>query len=393
MEEVDRTVHHMQDEASNFPDPNDRASQESEFSLELRTRDRERKLLRKITQGLKRLELNDYGWCESLRCGDWHPPTGGATYRHALHRLQNSRRDSRTPDRRMSAGGVPVRGRFAPTPSGPLHFGSLVAAMASRLDAHAHGGEWLLRIDDLDRNREAPDAREAILADLLALGFTWDGPVYNQRERAARYREAVDRLLAANAAFPCACSRRDVAAQSGDDKTIYPGTCRNGIAPGRTAHSVRLRVSDDVLEFNDEWAGCVRQHLMREVGDFVLWRGDDLASYHLATVLDDADAGVTRVVRGADLLDSTPRQIYLQGVLGLPTPVYAHLPLVLEGGRKLGKQTGAPRLDVRRPARTLVAALDFLRQSPPAALADAAVDEVWTWALANWRPAQLAHRS
>ncbi len=282
----------------------------------------------------------------------------------------------------------PVRGRFAPTPSGPLHFGSLVAALASALAARARGGEWLLRIDDADRSREAAGAHDAILFELDGLGFAWDGRVRDQRKRGSRYREAVDRLLAGGEAFPCACSRAAVAAAT-KGGGIYPGTCRGGMPVGGRARSVRLRAPDRMLEFDDAWAGHVRQNLARDVGDFILWRADAIASYHLATVLDDADTGVTQVVRGADLLASTPRQIYLQRLLALPTPEYAHLPLVLAGGRKLGKQTGAPRLDMKQPARTLVAALAFLRQAPPADLDGAGVDGVWDWALAHWNPAAL----
>ncbi|MGH8127619.1 MAG: tRNA glutamyl-Q(34) synthetase GluQRS [Gammaproteobacteria bacterium] len=285
-----------------------------------------------------------------------------------------------------------VRGRFAPTPSGPLHFGSLVAALASCLDVRTRGGEWLLRIDDLDRDREADGARETILFDLEALGFEWAGPVCTQHERGARYREAVDRLLAENKAFPCACSRRDINEQTEDDEVgvVYPGTCRDGLPSGCEAHSIRLRVPDRTLSFDDEWAGRVQQNLAHEVGDFVVWRVEDIASYHLATVLDDADAGITRVVRGADLLDSTPRQILLQCLLGLPTPDYAHFPLVRTAdGRKLCKQTHAPRIDARQPVRTLTSALEFLGQAPPAELAASTVENVWVWALANWRPAAV----
>ncbi|MGA7964553.1 MAG: tRNA glutamyl-Q(34) synthetase GluQRS [Gammaproteobacteria bacterium] len=282
-----------------------------------------------------------------------------------------------------------VRGRFAPTPSGPLHFGSLVAALASCLDVRSRGGEWLLRIDDLDREREVAGARETILDDLGALGFTWDGPVYTQYERGTRYREAVNRLLAENKAFPCACSRSEINEQTEDDEAcaIYPGTCRDGLPPGREARSIRLRIPDCTIAFDDEWAGRIQQDLAREVGDFVVWRVEDIASYHLATVLDDADAGITRIVRGADLLGSTPRQILLQRLLGLPSPDYAHFPLVrMVDGRKLGKQTHAPRIDTSRPARTLLAALDFLHQSPPPELASATVDDVWSWALSHWHP-------
>ncbi|MDN5865306.1 MAG: tRNA glutamyl-Q(34) synthetase GluQRS, partial [Gammaproteobacteria bacterium] len=219
-----------------------------------------------------------------------------------------------------------VRGRFAPTPSGPLHFGSLVAAFASALDARSRGGEWLLRIDDVDRARRVSGAAEAILDDLEAYGFVRDGAVRRQGDRSARYRRAVDTLLARGRAFPCACSRREVAHGSQDGR--YPGRCRNGVPQGKTARSVRLLAADETIEFDDRFAGHIEQNLAGEVGDFVLWRADGIASYHLATVLDDAEDGITHVVRGADLLASTPRQICLQRLLGLPTPTYAHVPLV-----------------------------------------------------------------
>jgi glutamyl-Q tRNA(Asp) synthetase len=280
-----------------------------------------------------------------------------------------------------------VRGRFAPTPSGPLHFGSLVAALASAVDARAQGGEWLLRIDDLDRAREAAGARVSILEDLSAHGFAWDGKTQFQHPRNATYHSGVTRLLESGRAYPCACTRSEIAALSPDG--LYPGTCRQGIPAGKTARSVRLHVPDTAIEFEDRWAGRVTRNLAREVGDFVLWRADGVAAYHLATVLDDAEAGVTHVVRGADLLDSTPRQIFLQRILGLPTPRYAHFPLVVENGRKLGKQTHAPRLDRHRPVRTLAKALEFLHQRPPRSLKAAALDNVWNWALENWRPENL----
>lgn len=275
-----------------------------------------------------------------------------------------------------------------------MHFGSLVAALASCLDARARGGDWLLRIDDLDRGREVPGARSCILADLEALGFEWDGPVHTQDDRGQRYRAAVDGLLASGDAFPCACTRREIQEQSEPDEPalLYPGTCRDGLPPEREARTVRLRIPDETLRFNDGWAGPVRQDLANEVGDFVIWRAEGIASYHLATVLDDFDAGVTNVVRGADLLASTPRQIFLQRRLGLPTPAYAHFPLVrADDGRKLGKQTHAPRVDTHHPAATLRAALVFLRQAPPEELAAAGRDATWRWAIEHWDPLALAH--
>lgn len=256
----------------------------------------------------------------------------------------------------------------------------------------SRGGEWLLRIDDLDRDREVAGSREAIVEDLMALGFRWDGPVQFQHGRENRYRQAVNQLLEAKLAFPCACTRKDIQEHGdpGEHGAVYPGTCRNGLPPGKAARTVRLRVPDEIIRFEDEWAGPISQVMARDVGDFVLWRVEGIASYHLATVLDDADAGITRIVRGADLLDSTPRQILLQRLLGLPTPAYAHFPLVrADDGRKLGKQTHAPRIDAGAASKTLFRALEFLRQAPPAALISAPLDDIWQWAVAHWRPRAL----
>ena len=280
-------------------------------------------------------------------------------------------------------------GRFAPTPSGPLHFGSLVSALAGALDAKSRGGAWFVRIDDLDGTRRIAGAAKGILSDLERLGFEWDGPVQYQAPRSERYREAAVRLRAAGHAFDCACSRREIAAagRTGSEGPVYPGTCRKGVPAGRRPRSLRLRVPRAPLEFVDEWRGAVRQDLANSIGDFVIWRADGIAAYHLATVLDDADLGVNRVVRGLDLLASTPRQILLQRLLGLPQPAYAHHALALENGRKLGKQTHAPRVDTRRAPLSLVAALEFLGQAPPTGLAAAGVSGVWHWALAHWNAA------
>ena len=264
--------------------------------------------------------------------------------------------------------------------------------MASALDAGTRGARWHVRIDDIDRGREAPGAAAAILKTLERFGFEWDGPVQYQHRRTGRYREAAERLRASGAAFDCACSRRDVAAAGvpGLEGPIYPGTCREGLPAGRRARSLRLRVPPGAVGFRDEWRGRVSQDVAAAIGDFVIWRADGVAAYHLATVLDDADLGVTRVVRGADLLGSTPRQILLQRLLGLSQPAYAHHPLVTRRGKKIGKRTRAPGLDTEPPAPTLVAALRFLQQSPPADLAAAGLRDVWRWALANWRPAVFA---
>jgi glutamyl-Q tRNA(Asp) synthetase len=238
-------------------------------------------------------------------------------------------------------------GRFAPSPTGPLHAGSLVAALASYLDARVHRGTWLVRIEDIDEGRSVPGAAEEILDLLHRLGMDSDREVVWQSRRKHLYQAAYDRL--AGHAYPCGCNRREIADSrlgfAPDGAAIYPGTCRHGLAPGRGPRSLRLRVpeaGDDVVTFRDRCAGVVSQRLASESGDFVLKRADGYWAYQLAVVVDDAEQGVTDVVRGADLLDSTPRQIFLQRLLGVPTPRYLHVPVVRNAeGEKLSKQTGA----------------------------------------------------
>jgi glutamyl-Q tRNA(Asp) synthetase len=281
------------------------------------------------------------------------------------------------------------RGRFAPSPTGPLHAGSLVAAVASFLDARAHGGVWLLRIEDIDEARSLPDAAQAIMQCLQAYGMQWDGKPVWQSRRKALYQAAFEQL--GDAVYPCACSRREIADSrigvASDGAAVYPGTCRNGLAPGRIARAWRVRVPDKVIVFNDRWVGPVRQRLATEVGDFVLKRADGYWAYQLAVVVDDGDCGITDVVRGADLLDSTARQIYLQGLLGLPTPRYMHVPVLTnERGEKLSKQTGAAALDISRPLDGLMTAARFLQLSlsRPQTLA-----EFWEAAVAAWSERHL----
>jgi glutamyl-Q tRNA(Asp) synthetase len=251
----------------------------------------------------------------------------------------------------------PYLGRFAPSPTGPLHAGSLVAAVASYLDARAHHGRWLIRIEDIDEGRSVVGAAGNILAVLQALGMQSDGEVVWQSRRKHLYQAAFDRLAAH--AYPCGCNRREIVDSrlgiAPDGAAIYPGTCREGLAPGRSTRSLRLRVpppGSDIITFHDRFAGTVSQQLASESGDFVLKRADGYWAYQLAVVVDDADQGVTDIVRGADLLDSTPRQIYLQRLLGLPTPRYLHLPVLRNAaGEKLSKQTGAPAVQpVGEPA-------------------------------------------
>jgi glutamyl-Q tRNA(Asp) synthetase len=241
----------------------------------------------------------------------------------------------------------PYIGRFAPSPTGPLHTGSLVAALASYLDARAHHGSWLVRIEDIDEGRSVPGAAEGILALLERLGMHADGEIVWQSRRKQLYQAAADRI--AEHTYPCGCNRREIADSrlgfAPDGAAIYPGTCRYGLIGGRTMRSLRLRVPEpgyDAIGFTDRYAGEVMQRLTADSGDFVLKRADGFWAYQLAVVVDDAEQGVTDVVRGADLLDSTPRQIFLQRVLGVPTPRYLHVPVVRnEHGEKLSKQTGA----------------------------------------------------
>lgn len=283
------------------------------------------------------------------------------------------------------------RGRFAPSPTGPLHFGSLVAAVGSFLEARTRHGEWHLRMEDVDAPRCNAAAAGEILRALEACGFAWDGEIVWQSRRGEAYAAALERLKAAGRVFPCACTRRELAdsAIAPDGAAIYPGTCRAGLAPGRTARAWRLRVDDARVSFDDALQGRVVSDPARDAGDFILLRADGLFAYQLAVVVDDADTGITHVVRGADLLASTSRQIYLQRCLGVPTPKYAHLPVVVNAvGEKLSKQTRAAAVDISRPGLALFAALEFLGQRPPAELSAASVSDLWAWAMANW---QLSH--
>ncbi|WAJ38589.1 tRNA glutamyl-Q(34) synthetase GluQRS [Pseudomonas sp. GOM7] len=276
-------------------------------------------------------------------------------------------------------------GRFAPTPSGYLHFGSLVAALASYLDARAVGGRWLLRMEDLDPPREMPGAQDAILRTLETYGFEWDGTLVRQSERHAEYAAVIARLFAQGLAYACVCSRKQLEGYAG----IYPGFCRNACHADEDA-AIRLRVPELEYRFNDRVQGEFGQHLGREVGDFVIRRRDGLFAYQLAVVLDDAWQGVTDVVRGADLLDSTPRQLYLQELLGLPQPRYLHVPLIIQpDGHKLGKSYRSPPLAADEAGPLLLRALRALGQQPPAELQGAAPAELLAWGIAHWDASRI----
>ncbi len=284
------------------------------------------------------------------------------------------------------------RGRFAPSPTGPLHFGSLVAALGSYLDAKHHQGKWLVRIEDLDTPRTVKGAADEMLGTLEAYGLHWDEDIIYQSRRTAAYEEAFHRLKEVGAVYPCSCSRREIAdsALQCGEELVYPGTCRNGIARGKTARAWRVLVNDAHIVFSDRLQGNIVQHLATQVGDFVVLRADGLFAYQLAVVVDDAFQFITHVVRGADLLYSTPRQIYLQQLLELTTPAYMHLPVVVNAqGEKLSKQTLAQPVEKNNAASTLFAALVFLHQQPPAELRLCTIEHLLAWGIANWQPAAI----
>jgi glutamyl-Q tRNA(Asp) synthetase len=277
-------------------------------------------------------------------------------------------------------------GRFAPSPTGPLHFGSVVAALASWLDARAARGRWLLRIEDLDAPRVQPGAADVILRTLERLGLEWDGPVVYQSLRAPLYEGALQKLRPH--LYWCGCTRREVADSSiglaADGAQIYPGTCRHGAAPGKTARTLRVCTAAERIVFHDRVQGSQSQVLASDVGDFVLYRADGQFAYQLAVVVDDAQQGVTDVVRGADLLDSTARQLHLQRLLGAPAPRYLHVPMALNRHHeKLSKQTGAKPVHDAPPARVICDALRFLGQP-----ATGDLDE----ALAAWDVGRIPRR-
>ena len=279
----------------------------------------------------------------------------------------------------MSAAGV-YRGRFAPAPTGPLHIGSVIAAVGSFLEARSRAGQWLVRMDDLDGPRNAPGAADAILHELERLELHWDGEVALQSTREARYAAALERLASAGWSFPCGCTRREVAGRA------YPGTCRAGLPATKRPRSVRVKVAAGDIEVHDAVQGRSRQNLAAAVGDFVVLRADAIVAYHLAVVVDDAEQGVTDVVRGADLLESTARQVHLQRLLGWPSPAYAHLPVAVNrAGQKLSKQTHARATSSMDRSGLLGVVLEFLGHSLPADLRGAPPGDLWRWAIGTWR--------
>jgi glutamyl-Q tRNA(Asp) synthetase len=277
-------------------------------------------------------------------------------------------------------------GRFAPSPTGDLHLGSLYAAAASYLDARAHGGRWLVRMEDVDRTREVPGAANRILRTLESFGFEWDGEVVRQSERDEPYFAALEALAARGLTFECTCSRLMLA-----EEERYPGHCRARVPRAGAASAIRLRVNPREVHLVDRIQGSYRQDVAAAAGDLILRRRDRLFSYLLAVVVDDAAQGVTHVVRGADLLDNTPRQIYLQQELALPTPVYAHVPVLVEAdGTKLAKSARSVPLDPDRAPAQLRRVFALLGLDPPSEIGDNAVGPAWDWARTRWDVKRLA---
>lgn len=277
------------------------------------------------------------------------------------------------------------RGRFAPSPTGELHLGSLIAAVGSYLDARANRGEWIVRIEDVDSTRCHAEYETSILKTLETFGFEWDGPVIRQTDRTEAYRDIFNTLKREELVYGCACTRREVADSviGIDGATVYPGTCRNGLKEGKMERAWRLRVPDKTVGFTDLIQGYQSQNLEKDVGDFVLLRADGLFAYQLAVVVDDAEQGINHIVRGADLLASTPRQIWLYECLRRPVPVYAHLPLAVnQNGEKLSKQTRAAPVGDSDPVAMLMEAMRFLNLVPEKK--DLALQDLWNWAIMNW---------
>ena len=293
---------------------------------------------------------------------------------------------------------MPYIGRFAPSPTGPLHFGSLVAAVASYCDAKSNGGQWLLRMEDLDKPREMAGASDTILRSLEAFGFEWNAPIVYQSQRGDIYEDYLQHLKRKSFIYACTCSRKEIADSSvaiGVDGVMYPKTCYyNRLNSQSHASASRMdigswRINVDgagEIGFNDAIQGNISQNLPADVGDFILKRKDGFFAYQLAVVVDDALQNIAHIVRGADLLDSTPRQIYLQNLFDFATPNYAHVPVAVNAaGEKLSKQTFAKPIDTRIASHLIVEALSFLDQMPPLGLKNASLAECWRWAIANWR--------
>ena len=293
-----------------------------------------------------------------------------------------------TAERGAAPAGRGYIGRFAPSPSGDLHLGSLFTAVASYLDARSHGGQWLLRIEDLDTPRELKGAASRIVDTLAAFGFEWPEPVLRQSARIAVYQNVINELDRRGLIYRCRCSRRELR-----EEHRYPGTCRDKHWPPNTAAALRLRVNAGMFHFEDSLQGSFRQDVALSVGDYILQRRDGIIAYALGVVVDDGEQGITHVVRGADLLDSTARQIYLQRELNLPTPVYTHVPVLMEAdGSKLAKSRRSIALDPQASGRQLCAVLALFGLPVPPNLHSAGLRSIWTWAEEHWKSSRLTRQ-
>ena len=275
------------------------------------------------------------------------------------------------------------RGRFAPSPTGAVHYGTLIAAVGSYLQARKNNGKWFLRIDDIDLTRKIEGSDTALIKTLETFGFEWDGEIIYQSSQTRHYQQALEQLVSQTLVFPCLCSRKKLADSHGK---IYPGTCRHRQLPENKPHALRIRTANINISFNDAVMGRQQQNIEKQCGDFIIKRRDGLFAYQLAIVVDDAMQNISEVVRGADLLDSTPRQIYLQQLLHFPTPAYCHLPLAVDAaGNKISKSAGATRINIDNREKLLLSALGFLGQQPPDELTECGLNDIWAWAIEHWQ--------
>lgn len=274
------------------------------------------------------------------------------------------------------------RGRFAPSPTGPVHFGTLIAAVGSYLQAKKNQGKWLMRMEDVDITRKVDGADTDILHTLEAYGFEWDGAIIYQSKQTEYYEQALEQLVSESMVFPCTCSRKKLAETNSN---IYPGFCRSAHLPVKSEHALRVLADNINIEFDDAVMGTQRQNIEQQCGDFIIRRRDNLFAYQLAVVVDDTLQNISEVVRGADLLDSTARQIYLQQLLQYPTPDYCHLPLAVDAaGNKISKSEGAASVGLKNKEKSLISALNFLGQQAPVELVKSPIDDIWEWAVTHW---------
>ena len=275
------------------------------------------------------------------------------------------------------------KGRFAPSPTGPVHYGTLIAAVGSYLQAKKNNGEWLIRMEDVDTTRKIEGSDVDILNTLEAFGFEWHGEIIYQSKQTELYEQALEQLISQSMVFPCLCSRKQLAESNSE---IYPGNCRGRHLPEKNEHALRVVAKNITIKFNDAVMAKQSQNIEQQCGDFVIKRRDGLFAYQLAVVVDDALQGISEIVRGADLLDCTPRQIYLQQLLNYPTPAYCHLPLAVDSaGNKISKSEGASKINIKLKEKQLVCVLDFLGQQPPVDLAESNIKDIWVWAIKHWQ--------